>query len=560
MLRFIHTYAPGIFSALQKSGLWREGDGLKLMHKPGFLPPDDFNHVAAVGSPLEQLLSDLRCPFYIDRLQGGIGYTNVYPYDETLLSHYEALLGDRFLGFQMHEWASNFRSDQERISALFEKEGADPNDPDARKDLWERIVTGEKDLFLEAYSAKQWERRALSSGLAAFLEETGALYRLRAAETQRRLFPADSYYMAPRTEIENGARLLLPEAGWQIPNLRIQIAYTRGMANAAGIPWGIYYECWQNTENAGFTIPFSLREGQDEWLEDLLHTGNGSDLPFERREHGGSSLSVMARAWRFAWFSGAAYIAEEYGVCNTFRDLKTAELSPYGEVKRDFLRFIEKHGDAGKPYRPFGVVLPESLPMVDITFPEQWFRFPTETDAPFSQDTTHKINRTMELIFGQPGKHGNHGHVLKSGGLPDVFDMIHADTPTLPSYPYLIDLTGDPSFAERHPNAVSVGEADALLDTLLPFRVRGGLHTAYNKTEKGWLVLCMNNDGVYHDGFLPDSFLPEATVGTPVVFSGRAFEITKADGSGMIEKNGDAYSLSLGAGEWILLAAAEGSF
>ena len=36
---------------------------------------------------------DLRCPFYIDRLQGGC-YIEDYPYDRTLIEEYKALLGD----------------------------------------------------------------------------------------------------------------------------------------------------------------------------------------------------------------------------------------------------------------------------------------------------------------------------------------------------------------------------------------------------------------------------------------------------------------------------------
>ena len=139
MFTFIHTYAPGVFPALEKSGLWRQGDGLKLMHKPGFLPPDAFNTALAPGSPLAELLRELRCPFYVDRLQGGVGYTNRYPYDEGLIGGLRDLLGDGFWGFQMHEWASNLNSDVERIRRLFTEQGAAPEDPAA----WERLWTGD---------------------------------------------------------------------------------------------------------------------------------------------------------------------------------------------------------------------------------------------------------------------------------------------------------------------------------------------------------------------------------------------------------------------------------
>ncbi len=264
MFRFIHTYTPPAFPALVKSGLWREGDGLKLMHKPGFAPPHDFNTMLAEGSPLERLLNELRCPFYVDRLQGGVGYPVRYPYDPATVSHLRELLGERFLGFQLHEWASNLRSDQQRIRELCGREGIDPSDDAARKMLLAQVARGEKDLFLEAYPPLEWAERPLFADIDGFLRETDALYRRRHAETDGLLFPADSYYPAPRREIACGATILLPEVGWQIPNMRAQVAYTRGMANAAKLPWGVYYECWQNTTRYGFTIPFSLRSGQDE--------------------------------------------------------------------------------------------------------------------------------------------------------------------------------------------------------------------------------------------------------------------------------------------------------
>ena len=122
MFHFIHTYTEDSFPGLVSSGLWRVGDGLKLMHKPGFLPPHDFNSAVAPGAPLERLLRELRCPFYIDRLQGGIGFTKTYPYDPALLAHYRDMPGGQFFGFQMHEWASNLRSDEKRIRELCERE------------------------------------------------------------------------------------------------------------------------------------------------------------------------------------------------------------------------------------------------------------------------------------------------------------------------------------------------------------------------------------------------------------------------------------------------------
>ena len=558
MLTFIHTYTAASFPGLIKSGLWREGDGLKLMHKPGFTPPDDFNSIAAVGLPLERLLRELRCPFYIDRLQGGVGFTNQYAYDKTLLRHYRALLGERFLGFQMHEWASNFASDRERILALCEKEGVSLSDPAARDRFWDAVEAGKLPLFLEAFSAAEYRTLSLPEDLSAFVQAAEKLYALRAAQTEGLLFPADSYFMAPRIELKYGAKLLLPEMGWQIPDLRVQVAYTRGMARAARVPWGVYYECWQNTKDTGFTIPFSLREGQDEWLEDLLHKGNGSELPWERREHGGTSLSLMERAWRYAYFSGASCFGEEYGVCNTFRDLHDFSLSPYGEKKKEFLRFAGEFPSLGEPYTPFAVVLPAEMPMLDLFFNDKYLSYPAEDAAcpipPCSQEAYRAAIRT---IFGRDASCGNYGHVLRCGGLPAVFDIIHADqAEALKQYQYLIDLTGTETLKKQYRNVVSPAQTAAILDGLLPCRVGDGLFSAYNRRENGWYALIMNNDGIFHDGFLPDVQLPEATVWTQLNTAASITAVKKAAGSGALHQDGGRYYLTLKAGEWLLLELA----
>ncbi|MBR5426827.1 MAG: hypothetical protein IK118_00650 [Clostridia bacterium] len=552
---FIHTYMPGIFPALEASGLWRGGDGLKMMHKPSFTPPDDFNSAAAKDGALARLLFDLGCRFYVDRLQGGIGFTRKYPYDAELLKYYRDLPDGRFLGFQMHEWASNFASDLGRIRASFAADGLSPDAPADAERFWREVKAGEREVFLEEFAPEEYAEMRLPEGLAEFLRAAEALYALRARETGGRLFPADSYYMAPRAEIAHGARLLLPECGWQIPNMRVQIAYTRGMAKAAGIPWGIYWECWQNTADAGFTIPFSLRKGQDEWLEDLLHKGAGSDRPPEEREHGGSSLSLAERAWRFAYFSGAETVAEEYGVCNTFRDPATAELSPYGEMKRSFLRFTEAFPDLGNPYTPIAVVLPAELPMLDIRFADDYLGFPTDDPAcPAVMRAPARFRAAAEEIFGDGDGFGNCGHVLKSGGLPAVCDIVHADMEdALSGYEYLIDLTGDPSFAVRHKNTVAPAGADRLLDGLLPLRVGGGLCAAYNRRGDEWYILLMNNNGVRHDGFRPDEFRSAAAVTQALRLRDPTRGVRMAAGTGTLSADGGAYTVSLPAGAWLLL-------
>ena len=559
MLTFIHTYTEESFPGLAANGLWHDDDGLKLMHKPGFKPPFDFNTVAAVGSPLDRLLRELNCPFYIDRLQGGLGLTRLYPYDHDLLRHYEKALGDRFWGFQMHEWASNFRSDLERIEELARKEAVDSKDVTQREGFWQKVISGNQNLFLEAHAAVEYAKTPLTEDLSDFFRDMRSLYAKRTKETCGLLFPTDSYFMAPRIEIENGAKRLMPEMGWQIPGMRLQIAYTRGMAKAAGIPWGMYYECWQETDRKALSIPYSLREGEDEWREDLLHKCYGSDFPFSRREHGGSSLSLMTRAWRYAAFSGAGVIGEEYGVCNTFRNLKDFELSPYGEVKKEFLCFIQDFPDLGTPFAPIAAVLPADLPILDLYMDDRYLHFPVDDPAcPAVMHQPALFREKVNSIFGSNGQHGNMGHVLRTGGLPGVVDVIHADmTDALRQYDLLIDLTGDTDFKAKHDNIVSVEEADRLLDALLPCRFDERLFVSYNRTSGGWLALVMNNDGVTHDGFQPDEFSPEAAVHSEIRPTSRLYYFKKLAGNGTLQTDAAKADVLLKAGDWLLLSITE---
>ena len=73
MFTFVHTYSDESWQGVLKNGMFRADDGLKVMQtnnkKDAFL----FNNRAAIGSPLMRTLEELRCPFYIDRYQGGVG-------------------------------------------------------------------------------------------------------------------------------------------------------------------------------------------------------------------------------------------------------------------------------------------------------------------------------------------------------------------------------------------------------------------------------------------------------------------------------------------------------
>lgn len=548
MIKFIHTFTESTIDILLESGLFRKGHGLKIMHKPDYTAPYDFNSIAEEGGILSKTLNTLACPFYIDRFQGGIGYTKTYNYNKELIKEYKDSKSFTFFGFQLHEWASNYRNDIKRITELCEKEGICPEEVHKNKAFWNKVKDGTFNLFLESYSPEEWSEIPIALTREQFLEDCEKLYRRRLKDTDALLFPTDSYYMAFRFEIENGAKMLLPEVGWQIPNMRLQLAFTRGMAKSAGIPWGIYYECWHCNEKGQFSIPFSLKDTQDEWVEDLLHKGYGKDLSFERREHGGSSLSLMERAWVYAYFSGAEILAEEYGVCNTFRSCKSTELSPYGEVKKRFIELTENYTPDGEIFTPFAILLPKEMTMPDNRLSEDYLEFPP--DEAFPREYMKQFISETESIFGSNGKHGNMGHTLKNGGLPDICDVIYEDMPeSIEKYQFIIDITGKNQLQNKYNNVLSVAQAKKLSSELLPIEITDKLHYTFRKTSDGFQILIMNNDGILHDNFKPDIIIPEAQV-TSYLTDKK--QIRKLYGTGKLISDKDGYYVTLKGGEWLI--------
>ncbi len=560
MFTFIHTFTNEGWKGIIEKGLWSEGDGLKIMHTSYIKDHLKFHNIAKEGSKLETILKENKCPFYIDRLQGGVGLPYHYHYNTKILHHYREMLGDNFWGWQMHEWASNYQSDWDRIKEFYKKSGTPNPTPEERQKIWKKIIDGSENLFLEALTPVEWNIHRDPMNRQAYMDDIHWLYETRSLMTDHQLIPVDSYNMAPKIEIANGAKLLMPEVGWQIPDMRVQIAYNRGMAKAANIRWGVYYECWGYTSEVNnLTIPYSLAGHDDEWGEDQLIKGNGAHLPLEMRERGGSSRNLQERVWRYAYFSGATVMGEEYGVCNTFRNYDDFDLSPYGQVKKNFLDFTRKFPDLGTAFTPFAIVLPKELPYIDLRFPDNYANYSPEDESfVVSKETATMLRDGLRSIFGSESK-GNAGHVIRNGGYPDIFDIVHEDTENaLDKYDFLIDLTGNDSFAKEHKNTVKTEDINKILENILPLRIESPVHTSYNKTNDGWFVLAINNDGIHCDNnFEGDKKLPDCDLVSKINYKNNGISCKKIDGSGNISKTENGDYIELEAGQWILLAVSE---
>ncbi|MBE6731907.1 MAG: hypothetical protein E7564_09480 [Ruminococcaceae bacterium] len=571
MFRFIHTYTNESFEGLFKNGLFREGDGLKLMHK-NYLPDEkSFNNYASKDSKLFSVLKNLKCPFYIDRFQGGIAFPYAYDYNKELLEEYKNLLGENFWGFQMHEWASNHRGEMERVEeALKEFKENNKGLPESVfwKDKIEAIKTDVMALFVEAFSVEEWSELKIPKNTDEFISNLYMLWERRKNTVNSPLIPADSYHMAPKMEIEMGAKLLLPEVGWQIGETRLQIAYYRGMAKAAKIPWGVYYECWGAQDSSfNLTIPHCSDSINNEWSEyDLKEqmeevTGNKPHL-------GGSSRSLQDRIWHYAYFSGAEVMGEEYGVCNTFKNFTDFELGEYGLVKKKFLDFTSKYSDLGKTYTPVAIVLPEEMKIFSINDDEDsYLKYPLSgvnnsgSKENVNENLSNKIRALRKVIseifssekeIKEP-RYAHDSACLQNSRFPDIFDIIHEDNEeAISNYQYVIDLTYNDDFKNKYSNIITANELKGKLNEILPITFKEELHTVYNKKGENFYVMCLNNRGVINENYKGEYCDSSFDINTEIIFN-EDFSVELFEGEGNLTKEKGKFMLNLHAGKWVIL-------
>ena len=101
-MKFFHVYNEKCFVGLEKNGLINKDTGFKIQHIFSMEDHLKFNQFAAKGSKIHQIVKEGKYPFYVDRLAGGATWHN-YRFDPELTAEYANILGDWFLGFQLHE-------------------------------------------------------------------------------------------------------------------------------------------------------------------------------------------------------------------------------------------------------------------------------------------------------------------------------------------------------------------------------------------------------------------------------------------------------------------------
>ncbi len=502
MFTYFEGYHPCIWNGLVKRGFIRNNTGLRFCENKMLDDSLKFNALAAKWTEFYRLTEETNFPMYIDRLQGGC-YIDDYVYDEELLNDYKERLGDRYWGFQMHEWISNYLSDIDKTVT-----------GGCREWTAEEIVRSVNVAFpglpsefcmLEALLAEEHEEFGKPTSSVDVERNMEKLYRRRIRDYGA-LIPCDSYCAAIKMELEVGGeftRRFMPEVGAQTPDSRLQIVYASSMAKAYGAEFGVYYEPWGGSPFSACC--YNRNPADNEW-----GIGNSDVFPFKTQgPNGGSSRSMQRRIHQYGYLSGASFMSEEWGMCNTFVDWNDFEVSDYGKVKLDFHAFTDRYPDPGVKLTPVAVVLPRDMRILENIQNDAFcLSFTPKTDR---EKRDFALRDELKKIFSNSvGMVGTETRSLINSEIPDAIDLIHSDSPTIGDYDYLVDLTGGEIPEAYKSRVISVDEAAERAESALPCSVSGGVHWMVNKCDGGYYLIIFNHSGVIRSVEKGEYTLPEA--------------------------------------------------
>lgn len=517
-MKFFHVYNEKYFKGLEKNGLINKNTGFKLQHCFTVPAEMQFNKLAAKGGRLHSLLKEGKYSFYVDRIAGGIAWYE-YNFDKDLIREYSEMLGDWFLGFQLHESGSNRRYID--WGGIIRKTGSrGPYDAEELK----RAVLHEKRTeavgipmySLNMDSPETYAQMRYAETVEEYIEEMKDMFRRRMADVDGHILPCDSGFASMKLENELGMKSFMPEVGGQIPQMRQQVALTRGIAENNGKTWGTYYECWFHRRDIGYTMPCYNTEPGNEWyLPQELH---GDDFT-SYGKNGGSSRLLQRRIMYYSLMSGAHYVAEEWGLNCSYTDMNDFTLSQYGEVKKEFINTAEEFGTL-KAIAPFAIVLPCDYSVLEIDNKYEDYRVGIHRDAymgiPLDEERKlyyGHIQDVLRYIYARNEEpYGNEGHTLTNSRFGDLFDIIYEDAgeDTFRKYECLIDATKEGSFAKKEAGkGLKIFEStdleemkvqiDSLAKEILPCTV-SGLHWVLSVGEDGTRYLSIfNNEGNERD-------------------------------------------------------------
>jgi len=180
---FFHCYTKDLWKGYEKNGFLDGNYGIRFMQNVNIPEELKFNQAAKKGGELYEYIKKNNCSFYIDRLQGG-DFIQDYEYDQDLINMYKDMLGEKFKGFQMHEWFSNYRGDLNwKLGDLSAEDWTAEN---IQKIIFEKFPY--KTLFLEAMTLEEMTAAGKPLTWKQYYDNMTAIYK-REPQTMT-LFPA----------------------------------------------------------------------------------------------------------------------------------------------------------------------------------------------------------------------------------------------------------------------------------------------------------------------------------------------------------------------------------
>lgn len=532
-MKFFHVYNEEYFEGLVKNNLINEDTGFKIQHV--FSLPDKmkFNQFAAKGSKLHSMIKEGNIPFYVDRIAGGVTY-HKYDFDKDLIREYREMLGNWFLGFQLHESGGNRRLDWDRVLQRMDGDKG-PYDAEelAKRSVRSYAVTpdGQTLYGFSQGAPEEYAARRYPVTLDDYIADITELYKLRMEQTDGMILPCDSFYQFEYVQNKLGMQNFMPEVGAQIPHMRVAVATARGTALANNKQWGVYYECWRTTKETGSTMPCFNKEPGNEWyLTQETHKDDFTSFG----PNGGSSRLLQNRIYHYGLMSGAQFMGEEWGLNCSYNDMHTFELSPYGQVKKDFIEFARQHKNV-QAQIPFAVVLPKDYPSVQLLQDNVGVRrekYMTRQMTPEQVEYYGHVEDVIRTFLSRNKEKdaiGNEGHVIQNTRFGDLFDIVHADASqeALSRYAYLIDATAEGRFADEKGGQHKILRSDDLeklqndvnriAREILPCTA-DKLHWLLSSDEKGRYVTIFNNEGNERDIDKGDIIHHEADAVVKVTF------------------------------------------
>lgn len=538
-MKFFHVYNEDCIKGLEKNGLINSESGFKIQHCFAIPEERKFNKYASKNSKLYNLIKSENFSFYVDRIAGGITY-HKYDFDKSLIKEYCTVLGDNFLGFQLHESASNRRnSDWQTILRVMNGDCG----PYDEKTLYNRTLRKFAKMpdgtVLSAFSQdtpQTYSKMHYALTPDEYFAEIKDLYLRRMAETEEHILPCDSYYLMTKIQDELGMNSFMPEVGCQIALMRIEVSLARGTAKASNKTWGVYYECWREIRENGkyiYTMPCFNQDPSNEWyLTQQLHPDDFTSYG----KNGGSSRLLQNRIYYYAFMAGADYFSEEWGLNCSYSDMNTFDLSDYGIVKKNFINDSLKFKDM-KAVIPFAIVLPKDYSCVEI--PDMFTPWKIGNHRNVYMrcilDNSRKkyyghIEDVLKLIYSQTESVGNEGHVITNSRFPDVFDIIYEDAPkeVLSRYEYLIDATVQSSFFKAKGESFRILEStdlfalekrlNELIKDVMPCYVDGLCWLVSTDKNGNRYLSIFNNEGNERSLEKGDIIHPEADKAVKITF------------------------------------------